>query len=80
MLSFEAAMKKIGKEMGVNKFSNQMAGSFFPVGEVSTDWVLSIIYNGDRDAIEEILEALCDKQFKQKRTDYIKKWKEKQTK
>jgi hypothetical protein len=77
MLSFETAMKKIGKEMGNQKFADQITGSFFPNGKVSTDWVLSVIYGKDQNTIEKRLENLSDGWFKQRRRDLVERWKKK---
>jgi len=77
VLSFEAAIKKIGKQEGKNKMDNAMGGAFFPVGTVSVEWVLATIYNENQKSIEKRLYALCDKQFKQERNDHVKRWRKK---
>jgi len=64
MLTRKAALEKIGKVMGQNKFDDDMGGSMLPRGDIDVAHALKIIYGGNTDAIYKELQYHCEKEYK----------------
>ena len=63
-LSFEQALRKIGKAKGESKFNDAMGGAILPSGYVGVSYALSLIYDRSLKVIRIEINRFCEIEFK----------------